>query len=186
MLYSRADEKHNLVSTDQNKLAELVKEANALHHTGERAEWGGAGDEVCTLGALRAACARRPPSNRPSPHRAVEKPRESAVDSELFAIVTESGVEFVRKLTSGARVRGTARWGMVCGFGGASRLHTACVAVSDQLQSARLRSPRHLAPPAHPQQARTPDDLLRRLRSRYVTRLDQQAAAEMQPSAFKW
>ncbi|KAL6782566.1 hypothetical protein ACKKBG_A07300 [Auxenochlorella protothecoides x Auxenochlorella symbiontica] len=101
-LISKArNEKHNLVSTDQNKLAELVKEANALHHT-------------------------------------VEKPRESAVDSELFAIVTESGVEFVRKLTSGAR------------------------------------------------QARTPDDLLRRLRSRYVTRLDQQAAAEMQPSAFKW
>lgn len=36
-------------------------------------------------------------------HREVERPREQAVDSEVFALATESGAEYLRKLSLSAR-----------------------------------------------------------------------------------
>ena len=38
-------------------------------------------------------------------HRAVQRPREQAVDSEVFAHLTDRGVEQVKRLAHGSAVR---------------------------------------------------------------------------------
>ena len=110
-----ADDKHNLASVENNRIVEIVTESNKYVDKGE---WRGDRPRS-TAPHLSPQTQRRPlwPARcgppavaRPRPHPpappasplpAVTRPRDQAVDAELFNFITEASLEYVTKLNQG-------------------------------------------------------------------------------------
>lgn len=91
---------------EDNKIVEILQEANEYVTQGER---GAAGGTECNAGLqTKRSCLLPLLTPPPPPLPAVTRPRDVAVDAELFNFLAESGLEYLHKLkqVGAGRARG--------------------------------------------------------------------------------